>query len=93
MESKSRLTVFTNLHCWKAFGSANVNGGTDAVVLQSDPEVEEPVVSRLETPPLPNPSASDIVKRNLCPAESPSCVENDPLCVPTSNEEAGIDTF
>lgn len=70
-----------------------MNDGVDKVVLQFEPETDEPVVSRFDTPPVPKPSASDMVRMNFCPAGSISWVENDPFWVVMSKEEVGIDTF
>ena len=69
-----------------------MNGGDGEVVLHCEPDSDEPVTSKSETPPVPNPLASERVKTNCFPASNGSGeVENEPVCVAASNAEEGIE--
>lgn len=69
-----------------------MNAGEGEVMLHCAPETDEPVVSKLETPPVPKPLASDMVITNCFPEVSAKGgVENDPFCVAALNEEDGIE--
>lgn len=85
--------MHTHLHCCSASSSSKVKAGAGTAVLHAAPLMDEPVVSTLEVPPVPNPVESDMVSRNCFPDANMSCVENVPLPRSLSKEESGIDTF
>ena len=64
-----------------------------SVVSQAEPVADAPVVSTLEIPPLPNPLASDMAKRNFWFSGNDSWVENEPIWDSTSYAEDGTDMF